>query len=344
MGGGVAGSERWGLVVRSSRGRRSRGVASGLHCRSVPARPTRRSPPGPASASVAPHLRRHGAARGPSGRAGRRGTGGRSPRSGGRSCRGCATTACDDRPGQLGRPGIALRLGQVALEDRARRALPEVGLEQRRERQPPPGPPRPNEVGAAVMRARARRTGALRLPTPSTRSRSTSASLPRPEQASSTRGPTASTRPGRLERRAEAPAPGTGDRAATSADAGDADVDPAIADARDDGAAESERRQARPAATDAQDARDLEGGEADHLGDDAASRRSASGRSRGGLHLGLRRRRPGRPASAARPGRRCPVRVGLESLGDQLRDAGPGRRRRDLDGVARSSAASPGRG
>jgi len=39
----------------------------------------------------------------------------------------------DELAGQLGGVRIALLLGQVALEDGARRALPEVRLEDRRE-------------------------------------------------------------------------------------------------------------------------------------------------------------------------------------------------------------------
>lgn len=35
----------------------------------------------------------------------------------------------DDRPGQLARSGIGLDLGQVPFQDRARRSLSEVGLE-----------------------------------------------------------------------------------------------------------------------------------------------------------------------------------------------------------------------
>src|SRR3954447_22999465 len=51
---------------RSPRARHSSGVASGLRCRCVPARPTRRWPPGPACRSVAPHRWRFGATHGPS--------------------------------------------------------------------------------------------------------------------------------------------------------------------------------------------------------------------------------------------------------------------------------------
>ena len=70
---------RW-FPVRADRGRRSSTGASGRHCRSVPARPIRRSPPGPACGSVAPHQRRNGAAPGPSGPAGRPDTAAPAPR------------------------------------------------------------------------------------------------------------------------------------------------------------------------------------------------------------------------------------------------------------------------
>ena len=78
---------RW-LPLRCSRGRHSRDVASVLHCRCAPARPTRRWPPGPAWPSVAPHKWRYGAVRGPSGPARSPGTAGRGERSRRRSCRG----------------------------------------------------------------------------------------------------------------------------------------------------------------------------------------------------------------------------------------------------------------
>ncbi len=77
---------RW-LPLRCSRGRRSRDVASVLHCKCAPARPTRRWPPGPAWPSVAPRKSRYGAARGPSGPARSPGTAGRGGRSRRRSNR-----------------------------------------------------------------------------------------------------------------------------------------------------------------------------------------------------------------------------------------------------------------
>ena len=43
-------------------------------------------------------------------------------------------------------PGSRLGLGQVALEDRLRGPLPEVRLEDRRQREPAPGPPTPDPV------------------------------------------------------------------------------------------------------------------------------------------------------------------------------------------------------
>ena len=54
----------------------------------------------------------------------------------------------DDPAGQLGGVGVALRLGQMALQDGRRGALTEVRLEDRRERQPPPGPPGADPIGA----------------------------------------------------------------------------------------------------------------------------------------------------------------------------------------------------
>jgi hypothetical protein len=39
----------------------------------------------------------------------------------------------DERPAELARLGVALRLGEVSLEDRLRRPLSELGLEQGRE-------------------------------------------------------------------------------------------------------------------------------------------------------------------------------------------------------------------
>ena len=41
----------------------------------------------------------------------------------------------DQFSGQIGRDGIPFRIGQMALEDRLRGALSEVGLEDRRERE-----------------------------------------------------------------------------------------------------------------------------------------------------------------------------------------------------------------
>jgi len=52
----------------------------------------------------------------------------------------------DDRPGQLAGRGIGLHLGQIALQDRRRGALPEVRLEHRRERHSPPGAQAPDPV------------------------------------------------------------------------------------------------------------------------------------------------------------------------------------------------------
>jgi len=48
--------------------------------------------------------------------------------------------ATDEAAGQLGRPGVALGLGEVPLEDGVGRPLAELGLEDRRERQPPTRP------------------------------------------------------------------------------------------------------------------------------------------------------------------------------------------------------------
>jgi hypothetical protein len=56
----------------------------------------------------------------------------------------------DDRPdqfaGQVGGRFVALRLGQVALEDRTRRPLAEVGLEHGRQREAAPRPPAADPV------------------------------------------------------------------------------------------------------------------------------------------------------------------------------------------------------
>jgi len=42
----------------------------------------------------------------------------------------------DQLAGELGGLGVAPGFGQVSFQDRRRRALPEVGLERRRQRQP----------------------------------------------------------------------------------------------------------------------------------------------------------------------------------------------------------------
>jgi len=52
----------------------------------------------------------------------------------------------DQLAGQGGGRRVALLLGEVALEDRIRRALPEVRLEHGREGQPAAGPPAANAV------------------------------------------------------------------------------------------------------------------------------------------------------------------------------------------------------
>jgi len=54
----------------------------------------------------------------------------------------------DKLAGQFGRGRVALELGEMALENGGSRALAEVGLEHRGERQPPPGSFRSNEVRA----------------------------------------------------------------------------------------------------------------------------------------------------------------------------------------------------
>lgn len=52
----------------------------------------------------------------------------------------------DQSAGQLGSHRIALDLGQVALEDRLRGALPEVGFEDRRQRESTSGTSSPLSV------------------------------------------------------------------------------------------------------------------------------------------------------------------------------------------------------
>jgi hypothetical protein len=52
----------------------------------------------------------------------------------------------DDRTGELDRDGIAFRLGGMAFEDRARRPLAEVGLEDRRQRQTAAGSERADSL------------------------------------------------------------------------------------------------------------------------------------------------------------------------------------------------------
>jgi hypothetical protein len=46
----------------------------------------------------------------------------------------------DQLAGKLGGLEVALGLGQMSLQDRRRGALPEVGFERRRQRQPASGP------------------------------------------------------------------------------------------------------------------------------------------------------------------------------------------------------------
>ena len=47
----------------------------------------------------------------------------------------------DEGPGQLAGSRVALGFGEVSLEDRLRRPLPELGLEEGREGETPAGPP-----------------------------------------------------------------------------------------------------------------------------------------------------------------------------------------------------------
>jgi hypothetical protein len=65
----------------------------------------------------------------------------------------------DDPAGQLARRLVRLDLGQVALEDGSRGALAEVRLEHGGQRDPTPGPQRPNAIGATVVSSRHRRPG-----------------------------------------------------------------------------------------------------------------------------------------------------------------------------------------
>ena len=58
----------------------------------------------------------------------------------------CAISAATSSRARVGRVLVALLLGQVALEDGVRRALPEVRLEHRREGQPATGPPAADAV------------------------------------------------------------------------------------------------------------------------------------------------------------------------------------------------------
>ncbi|HEX7347658.1 MAG TPA: hypothetical protein VF253_12765 [Candidatus Limnocylindrales bacterium] len=63
----------------------------------------------------------------------------------------------DDRghqfAGQFGRRGITFRVGEMPLEDRLGRALPEVGLEDRGERESTPGRTTSVAVGRAATTA-----------------------------------------------------------------------------------------------------------------------------------------------------------------------------------------------
>ena len=56
----------------------------------------------------------------------------------------------DDRAGQLARRRVRLDLRQLTLQDGRRRAQPEVGLEDRRERDAPAGAERPDPVGPSI--------------------------------------------------------------------------------------------------------------------------------------------------------------------------------------------------
>ena len=71
----------------------------------------------------------------------------------------------DEAPGQLGGAVVALGLGQMALEDRVGRALPELGLEHGCEREPAARAAAPDvllvaaALRAGVVRRRRHRPG-----------------------------------------------------------------------------------------------------------------------------------------------------------------------------------------
>ena len=102
------------------------------------------------------------------------------------------------------------------------------------------------------------------------------------------------------------------ERVAGPGDDPDADADAVVADADATGRAGEERAPGRPAAADAGDARDLEGGEADQLGDDAAAdgqlRAAHDADSRRGSSVGVRRRPSRRRGAASARPRRTPRR------------------------------------
>jgi hypothetical protein len=52
----------------------------------------------------------------------------------------------DERPGELACLRVALGLGEMSLEDRLRRPLTELGLEDRGQGETPPRPTRPESV------------------------------------------------------------------------------------------------------------------------------------------------------------------------------------------------------
>ena len=225
------------------------------------------------------------------------------------------TTIRDQLAGQRRRLRVALE-GEVALEDRIRRALPELGLEHRRERQPATGSAAPDAVVAAGSRL-ARRASAsdaidqdgdgaeLHAEQPlhggADRLADLGVSGTSGWRGRATRRTVTSTRPSRMRTR-------IGDPPRTS-------------------------RQRRPAATDAQHAGHLERGQPHRLADHARADRQ---------HRDVTgsppRSRPARPRRRTRRAgrRRAPRRSA------PARAPGPSPRRRGPR--ARSSAAARGRG
>ena len=223
----------------------------------------------------------------------------------------CAITAATSSRASVGGVRVALGLGEVALEDGVRRALAEVGLEDRRERQPAAGPPAAD---------------AGQPPTPST------STVTAPRSSPSRRSTVAATadrtwrgerpeRPGRAGRRSTAGRRRASSRTRTR-----------------HGAA---RRAAAATAGPPRPTRATPGtskrGQPDQLGDDAAPTVSSGPLTR---RSPRRARRRHRRASAASPAAACAASASAMSAGTR----GPGRRRRDVAGEADHPPLAPGRG